>query len=47
MARRLHDVSGLKESEPLWKIGRGFVVRVIVPLTVGEILDEHFGHKLA
>ena len=27
MAKRLRDVCGLKESEPLWKIGRGFVVR--------------------
>ena len=27
MAKRLRDVCGLKESEPLWKIGRGFIVR--------------------
>lgn len=27
MAKRLRDVCGMKESEPLWKIGRGFVVR--------------------
>jgi DNA modification methylase len=27
MAKRLRDVCGVKESEPLWKIGRGFVVR--------------------
>ena len=27
MAKRLRDVCGIKESEPLWKIGRGFVVR--------------------
>ena len=27
MAKRLRDVCGLKESEPLWKVGRGFVVR--------------------
>lgn len=26
-AKRLRDVCALKESEPLWKIGRGFVVR--------------------
>ena len=26
-AKRLRDVCGLKESEPLWKIGRGFIVR--------------------
>ncbi|MFN0069207.1 MAG: hypothetical protein ACKVYV_16425 [Limisphaerales bacterium] len=27
MAKRLRDVCGLPEDEPLWKIGRGFVVR--------------------
>lgn len=27
MAKRLHNVCGLPESEPLWKTGRGFVVR--------------------
>ncbi len=27
MAKRLRDVCGLPESEPLWKVGRGFVVR--------------------
>jgi hypothetical protein len=27
MAKRLRDVCGMKESEPLWKIGRGFIVR--------------------
>jgi hypothetical protein len=27
MARRLRDVCGLPESEPLWHAGRGFVVR--------------------
>jgi adenine-specific DNA-methyltransferase len=27
MAKRLRDVCGLPESEPLWKIGRGYVVR--------------------
>ena len=27
MAKRLRDVCGLPESEPLWKSGRGFVVR--------------------
>jgi DNA modification methylase len=27
MAKRLRDVCGLPEKEPLWKIGRGFVVR--------------------
>ncbi len=27
MAKRLRDVCGLPESEPLWKAGRGFIVR--------------------
>jgi DNA modification methylase len=27
MAKRMRDVCGLPEKEPLWKIGRGFVVR--------------------
>jgi hypothetical protein len=27
MAKRLRDVCGLPESEPLWKAGRGFVSR--------------------
>ncbi len=27
MAKRLRDVCGLPESEPLWKVGRGYVVR--------------------
>jgi site-specific DNA-methyltransferase (adenine-specific) len=27
MAKRLRDVCGLPESEPLWKLGRGYVVR--------------------
>lgn len=27
MAKRLRDVCGFPESEPLWKIGRGFIVR--------------------
>jgi len=27
MARRLRDVCALPESEPLWRAGRGFVVR--------------------
>jgi hypothetical protein len=27
MAKRLHDVCALPESEPLWRAGRGFVVR--------------------
>jgi hypothetical protein len=26
MAKRLRDVCGLPESEPLWRAGRGFVV---------------------
>jgi hypothetical protein len=27
MAKRLRDVCGLPESEPLWQAGRDFVVR--------------------
>jgi hypothetical protein len=27
MAKRQRDVCGLPESEPLWRVGRGFVVR--------------------
>jgi len=27
MAKRLHDVCALPESEPLWKVGRGYIVR--------------------
>ncbi len=42
MAKRLRDVCGLKESEPLWKIGRGFVVRDL-PWTVAKLRDlPHF-----
>jgi hypothetical protein len=33
MAKRLRDVCGLPESEPLWRAGRGFVVR---PWFVGD-----------
>jgi ribosomal protein L13E len=29
MARRLRDVCALPESEPLWRAGRGFVVREV------------------
>ncbi len=36
MAKRLRDVCALKESEPLWKIGRGFVVRDL-PWTVEKL----------
>jgi hypothetical protein len=28
MAKRLRDVCVLPESEPLWRAGRGFVVRL-------------------
>ena len=35
-AKRLRDVCALKESEPLWKIGRGFVVRDL-PWTVEKL----------
>ena len=33
MAKRLRDVCGLPESEPLWRAGRGFVVH---PCFVGD-----------
>jgi hypothetical protein len=36
MAKRLRDVCGLPESEPLWKTGRGFVVRDL-PWTVEKL----------
>jgi hypothetical protein len=32
MAKRLRDVCGLPESEPLWRAGRGFVVRALACL---------------
>ena len=38
MAKRLRDVCGLKESEPLWKIGRGFIVRDL-PWTIGKLRE--------
>jgi len=36
MARRLHKYCGLTESEKLWSIGRGFVVRDL-PWTEGQL----------
>jgi hypothetical protein len=36
MARRLRDVCALPESEPLWRAGRGFVVRDL-PWTVEKL----------
>jgi hypothetical protein len=36
MAKRLRDVCGLPESEPLWRAGRGFVVRDL-PWTVEKL----------
>jgi hypothetical protein len=36
MASRLRDVCGLPESEPLWRAGRGFVVRDL-PWTVEKL----------
>jgi DNA modification methylase len=36
MAKRLRDVCGIPESEPLWKAGRGFVVRDL-PWTVEKL----------
>jgi hypothetical protein len=32
MAKRLRDVCGLPESEPLWHAGRGFVVPALACL---------------
>ena len=53
MAKRLRDICGIPESEPLWRAGRGFVVlrlkrshKIIVTLTVQEILDEQIAKKL-
>jgi hypothetical protein len=37
MAKRLRDVCTLPESEPLWRAGRGFVVRDL-PWTVEKLL---------
>jgi hypothetical protein len=36
MAKRLRDICGLPESEPLWRAGRGFVVRDL-PWTVEKL----------
>ena len=36
MAKHLRDVCGLPESEPLWRAGRGFVVRDL-PWTVEKL----------
>ena len=36
MAKLLRDVCGLPESEPLWRAGRGFVVRDL-PWTVEKL----------
>jgi DNA modification methylase len=42
MAKRLRDVCGIKESEPLWKVGRGFVVRDL-PWTEAKLRElPHF-----
>ena len=38
MAKRLRDVCGIPESEPLWKAGRGFVVRDL-PWTVEKLRE--------
>ena len=43
MAKRLRDVRGLPESEPLLKRSH----KVIVALSAKEILDEHIAKKLA
>lgn len=42
MAKRLRDVCGIKESEPLWLAGRGFVVRDL-PWTEAKLRElPHF-----
>ncbi len=42
MAKRLRDVCGMAESEPLWRAGRGFVVRDL-PWTEEKLRDlPHF-----
>ena len=38
MAKRLRDVCALPESEPLWRAGRGFVVRDL-PWTVEKLRE--------
>jgi len=42
MAKRLRDVCGLAESEPLWKAGRGFVVRDLPKTEVELRKYPHF-----
>src|ERR1017187_9521352 len=44
MAKRLRDVCGLPESEPLWRAGRGFVVRDL-PWTVEKLRGIRRGNK--
>jgi hypothetical protein len=36
MAKRLRDVCGQPESEPFWRVGRGFVIRDL-PWTVEQL----------
>ena len=45
MAKRLRDVCALPESEPLWRAGRGFVVRDL-PWTVEKLhVIFYWGHE--
>ena len=45
MAKRLRDVCGIPEREPLWRAGRGFVVREAARLKLftRRILRHHAG----
>jgi hypothetical protein len=48
MAKRLRDVCALPESEPLWRAGRGFVVREIKkrpPFSVFVICFDATGRR--
>jgi hypothetical protein len=45
MAKRQRDVCALPESEPLWRAGRGFVVRDL-PWTVEKLhVIFYWGHE--
>jgi hypothetical protein len=51
MAKRLRDVCALPESEPLWRAGRGFVVRdlpwTVEKLRAGMVSSQRDNWKLA
>ena len=51
MAKRLRDVCALPESEPLWRAGRGFVVRdlpwTVEKLRAGMVSSQRDNRKLA